>query len=46
MIVNQCKTLEGLMALSESDIAAITDSKRKVGKAVATRLYSLLHVSA
>jgi len=46
MIVSHCKTLEGLMILSESDIAAITDSKRKVGKAVANRLYNLLHVSA
>ena len=45
LILEKAKTLEGLMALGEADIAAISDStgKRKVGKAVATRLHGLLH---
>ena len=43
IIVEHSKTLENLLKLSEVDIAAITDSKRKVGKAVAARLYGLLH---
>jgi hypothetical protein len=45
LILEKAKTLEGLMALGEADIAAISDStgKRKVGKAVAARLHSLLH---
>lgn len=45
IIVTEVKTLEGLMALSESELAAITDSKRKVGNAVAKRLHGLLHSS-
>jgi ERCC4-type nuclease len=45
IIVDKAKTLEGLMALGEADIAAISDptGKRKVGKAVAARLHGLLH---
>lgn len=45
LILEKAKTLEGLMSLAESDIAAISDStgKRKVGKAVAARLHGLLH---
>jgi hypothetical protein len=43
IIMAEVKTLESLMALSEDQIAAITDSKRKVGNAVAKRLYGLLH---
>jgi ERCC4-type nuclease len=45
LILEKAKNLEGLMALGEADIAAISDStsKRKVGKAVAARLYGLLH---
>ena len=45
LILEKAKTLEGLMALGEADIAAISDStgKRKVGKAVAARLHGLLH---
>lgn len=45
IIVEKVLTLEDLMTKSEADIAAISDSegKRKVGKAVATRLYGLLH---
>jgi ERCC4-type nuclease len=45
IILEKVKTLEGLMSLGEAEIGAIADSsgKRKVGKAVASRLFSLLH---
>jgi len=45
IVLEKAKNLEGLMTLGEADIAAISDStgKRKVGKAVAARLYGLLH---
>jgi ERCC4-type nuclease len=47
IILEKVVTLEGLMTKTESEIAAMADSegKRKVGKAVATRLYGLLHPS-
>ena len=43
IILDKVKNLEGLLATTEADIAAIADGKRKVGKAVASRLYGLLH---
>jgi ERCC4-type nuclease len=46
IILDKVKTLEGLLATTEADIAAIADGKRKVGKAVAARLYGLLHLKA
>jgi ERCC4-type nuclease len=44
IIIENVKTLEGLMEKTESQLADMTDGKRKVGKAVASRLYGLLHV--
>ena len=42
------QSVEGLMRATESELAEVsrTDGKRKVGKAVAARLYGLLHASA
>lgn len=48
LILGSYGTLELLLAAPVGDLAAITDptnSKRKVGKAVAERLYGLLHSS-
>ena len=46
IILEKVKDLEGLMKISEADLSIISDSsgKRKVGKAVALRLYNLLHL--
>lgn len=46
IIVKQFPTLETILKASIDDLASVTDSenvKRKVGKAVAQRLYGLLH---
>ena len=45
LIMSKYSTLEALMAATASDLAAISEegAKRKVGKAVAERLYGLLH---
>lgn len=47
IILEKVLTLEGLMAKKEEELALLSDStgKRKVGKAVATRLFGLLHPS-
>ena len=46
IILGKVVNLEGLMKATEPEIAAMADSdgKRKVGKAVAARLYGLLHL--
>lgn len=46
IILDKVVNLEGLMKATEPEIAAMADSggKRKVGKAVAARLYGLLHL--
>jgi ERCC4-type nuclease len=48
IVLEKVKTLEGLMAVTEADLALMADTtgKRKVGKAVAARLYGLLHSKA
>jgi len=45
IILDRVENLEGLMAKKEDELAAMSDpsGKRKVGKAVAARLYGLLH---
>ena len=45
IILENVQNLEGLMAKKEDELVAMSDSsgKRKVGKAVAARLYGLLH---
>ena len=45
IILDKVQNLEGLMTKKEDELAAMSDSsgKRKVGKAVAARLYGLLH---
>ena len=45
IILEKVQNLEGLMAKKEEELALMSDAtgKRKVGKAVAARLYGLLH---
>ena len=42
-ILESCQTLEGVFAAEESAIAALKNGTRKVGPAVAKRLFALLH---
>ena len=48
IILDKVLNLEGLMKATEPEIASMADSsgKRKIGKAVAARLYGLLHIKA
>jgi ERCC4-type nuclease len=43
IILEQFQSLETLMTKSEVELAEMSDGKRKIGKAVASRLYGLLH---
>ena len=45
LIMSKYPTLEDLMGATASDLAAISEGKRKVGKAVAERLHGLLKPS-
>ena len=43
LIMSKYPTLETLMTATAVDLASVSEGKRKVGKAVAERLYGLLH---
>jgi ERCC4-type nuclease len=43
LIMSKYPTLEALMTATATDLAAVSEGKRKVGKAVAERLHGLLH---
>jgi ERCC4-type nuclease len=43
IILEKVGSLKTLMEKTEVELAEMTDGKRKVGKAVAARLYGLLH---
>lgn len=45
IIQKKFSTLEALMGATEAEIASASDGKRKVGPAVAKRLYGLLHAA-
>ena len=44
IILGHVKSMEGLMRATEGELAAVSEGQRKVGRAVAARLYGLLHV--
>jgi ERCC4-type nuclease len=46
IVAARVESVEGLMRATEAELAAMAEGKRKVGKAVAARLYGLLHASA
>jgi hypothetical protein len=46
IVAARVESVEGLMRATETGLAAMAEGKRKVGKAVAARLYGLLHASA
>ena len=43
IVLEKVQSLETLMTKSEVELAEMSDGKRKIGKAVASRLYGLLH---